>query len=77
MRFLARFALLSLSVLALVAAQPASAAPPPEQRLQNATRVLDELDPQAAPVAEGVHDSSTQGLIERYRAAQREDSLRA
>ncbi|ODU45331.1 lipid-binding SYLF domain-containing protein [uncultured Aquimonas sp.] len=43
MRFFARFALLSLSVLALFAAQPASAAPPPEQRLQNATRVLDEI----------------------------------
>ncbi len=43
MRFLARFALLSLSVLVLVAAQRASAAPPPEQRLQNATRVLDEI----------------------------------
>jgi lipid-binding SYLF domain-containing protein len=43
MRFLARFALLSLSVLVLVAAQPAAAAPPPEQRLLNATRVLDEI----------------------------------
>ncbi len=43
MRFLARFALLSLSVLGLVAAQPAAAAPPPEQRLLNATRVLDEI----------------------------------
>lgn len=43
MRFLARFALLSLSVLVLVAAQRASAASPPEQRLQNATRVLDEI----------------------------------
>lgn len=43
MRFFARFALLSLSVLVLVAAERASAAPPPEQRLQNATRVLDEI----------------------------------
>lgn len=43
MRFCARFALLSLSVLVLVAAERASAAPPPEQRLQNATRVLDEI----------------------------------
>ncbi|MDI3515274.1 MAG: glucose-6-phosphate isomerase [Rhodocyclaceae bacterium] len=44
---------------------------------QLAARVLDELDPQAASLAEDAHDSSTQGLIERYRAARREDSLRA
>lgn len=43
MRFLARFALLSLCVVTLFTARSADAAPPPEQRLQNATRVLDEI----------------------------------
>ena len=41
---------------------------------QLAARVLDELDPQAPSRATSRHDSSTQGLIERYRAHAHADS---
>jgi glucose-6-phosphate isomerase len=41
---------------------------------QLAARVLDELDPQAPSRATARHDSSTQGLIERYRAHVHADS---
>lgn len=43
MRLLARFALLSLCALVVSAPHVAEAAPPPPQRLENATRVLDEI----------------------------------
>ncbi len=43
MQLLARFALLSLGALAIAAPPAVEAAPPPPQRLENATRVLDEI----------------------------------